>query len=84
MTLLNRVLFVGETGNGVRMLLVVNMLMGTVLAGLAEAMSLAEKIGLDQDELLHVLDLSALSSPIIRVKGNGMYCLTKLSGRWQL
>jgi 3-hydroxyisobutyrate dehydrogenase-like beta-hydroxyacid dehydrogenase len=64
--------FLGETGNGVKMKLVVNMMMGTVMAGLAEAMSLAEKIGLDQDELLQVLDLSSLASPIIRSKGNAI------------
>ena len=53
------------------MKLVVNMLMGTVIAGLAESMALAEKIGLDQAELLRVLMMSTVQSPLLETKGTG-------------
>ncbi len=56
------------------MKLVVNMLMGTVIAGLAESMALAEKIGLDQAELLRVLMMSTVQSPLLETKGTGKNC----------
>lgn len=53
------------------MKLVVNMLMGTFVAGLAESLALADKVGLDQDALLQILDLSVMSCPLVRSKGQG-------------
>ena len=47
------------------------MLMGTCVAGLAESLALADKVGLDQDALLQILDLSVMSCPLIRAKGQG-------------
>ena len=47
--------------------------MGTVLAGLAESMALAEHIGLDQEEVLKILTLSPVSCPLVRTKGKGKY-----------
>ena len=47
------------------------MLTGTVAAGLAESMALAEKIGLDQAELLRVLMLSDVASSLVETKGTG-------------
>ena len=64
-------LFPGEIGNGAKMKLVINGLMGTVISGLAESLALAEKAGLDQDEVLTVLEMSALASPIISSKARG-------------
>ncbi|KAI0210115.1 hypothetical protein LSAT2_005119 [Lamellibrachia satsuma] len=64
--------FLGEVGSATKMKLVISMLMGTVLAGLAESMALAEHIGLDQEEVLKILTLSPVSCPLIRTKGNAM------------
>lgn len=63
--------FSGDIGNAARMKLVVNMLIGTVAAGLAESMALAEKIGLDQAALLRVLMLSDVASSLVETKGTG-------------
>jgi len=63
----------GEVGSATKMKLVISMLMGTVLAGLAESMALAEHIGLDQEEVLKILTLSPVSCPLVRTKGNGKY-----------
>eukprot|EP00270_Netrium_digitus_P011463 TRINITY_DN3652_c0_g1_i2.p1 TRINITY_DN3652_c0_g1~~TRINITY_DN3652_c0_g1_i2.p1 ORF type:complete len:382 (+),score=103.88 TRINITY_DN3652_c0_g1_i2:80-1225(+) len=64
--------FLGEVGNGANMKLVVNMIMGTMVTGLAEGMALSEKAGLDQQTLLDVLDLGAMACPLFRLKGPAM------------
>lgn len=61
----------GEIGNGAKMKLVINMVMGTVMATLSEGMALAEKVGLDQEDVAEVLSLSALSCPTVNHKSQG-------------
>lgn len=53
------------------MKLIVNMVMGTVVAGLAEAMAMAEKVGLDQEDVAEVLSVGALSCPTVIHKSQG-------------
>lgn len=53
------------------MKLIHNMVLGTVMASLAEGMALAEKVGLDQEDLHEVLTLGALNCPTINHKGQG-------------
>lgn len=60
------------------MKLIVNMVMGTVVAGLAEAMAMAEKVGLDQEDVAEVLSVGALSCPTVIHKSQGK------SYRWVL
>ncbi|XP_071951517.1 uncharacterized protein [Antedon mediterranea] len=64
--------FLGDAGNGARMKLVLNMIMGSVVAGFSEGMALAEKAGLNQADLLEVIDLGAMSCPLFRGKGKGI------------
>jgi len=64
--------FLGEIGNGTKMKLVVNMIMGTMLMSLAEGMHLANSSGLNQSELLDILDLGAMSNPMFKLKGPSM------------
>ena len=61
----------GEMGCATKMKLVLNMLMGTMLAGLAETMALAEKIGLNNAEVLNILSHTTGSSALLRTKGTG-------------
>lgn len=56
------------------MKLIVNMVMGTVVAGLAEAMAMAEKVGLDQEDVAEVLSVGALSCPTVIHKSQGKSC----------
>lgn len=63
---------VAGVGGGSRMKLVVNMVMGVQLSALAEGVALAEAAGLDAAELVKVLDLGAMSSPLVRGKGAAM------------
>ena len=51
--------------------LVISMLAGTVLAGLAESMALAEHLGLDHGDVLEIVSMSPVNCPLVRSKGNG-------------
>jgi len=62
----------GPVGQGTRMKLVVNMIMGSMMGAFAEGISLCESTGLPAEELLKVLDLGAMSNPMFRGKGPGM------------
>lgn len=64
--------FLGEVGCGANMKLVVNMMMGTMMAALSEGMTLAERSGLSKSDLLDVISLGAISSPMFSLKGPAM------------
>jgi glyoxylate/succinic semialdehyde reductase len=61
-----------EVGRGSRMKLVVNMIMGIQLNALAEGIALTEASDLPVDELLEILSLGAMASPMIGMKGPAM------------
>lgn len=65
-------LFAGEVGQAARLKLVVNMIMGGMMAAFCEGLTLAERSGLDTGELLAVLDAGAMSNPMFRGKGPHM------------
>jgi 3-hydroxyisobutyrate dehydrogenase-like beta-hydroxyacid dehydrogenase len=62
-------LYLGEVGQGTRMKLVVNMIMGGMLAAFTEGLSLGLKAGLSGPQILEVIEASALANPMFRVKG---------------
>jgi len=64
-----KILFLGEVGNAARMKLANNLIMGGMMASLAEGMALAARSGLDLSQLLEVLDSGAMSNPMFRLKG---------------
>jgi 3-hydroxyisobutyrate dehydrogenase-like beta-hydroxyacid dehydrogenase len=55
--------FVGPSGSGATMKLVVNSLLGIGMQAIAEAVTLGEKAGLDRNRLLDVLAQTAVVSP---------------------
>lgn len=59
----------GETGQGARMKLVVNMIMGGMMTAFCEGLALAEQGGLAGGELLQVLAAGALANPMFAIKG---------------
>jgi 3-hydroxyisobutyrate dehydrogenase len=61
--LASRVLWVGEAGMGSRLKLAANHWMITSVAALAESMHLCEAMGLDQGQLVSLLDGGPLGSP---------------------
>jgi 3-hydroxyisobutyrate dehydrogenase-like beta-hydroxyacid dehydrogenase len=67
-----KILYLGETGNGANLKLVVNMVMGGMMAVFSEGLALGEKAGLVPADILDVLDAGALSNPMFRLKGPAM------------
>lgn len=65
-------LFLGDPGAGARMKLVVNMVMGSMMASLSEGLLLAERSGLQPAEVVDVLGLGAMACPMFALKGPAM------------
>lgn len=63
----------GEVGNASKMNLVVQVMAGVTLAGLAEGMALADRAGLQQKDVLEVMELTSLACPLIIEKTKGNY-----------
>lgn len=64
--------FLGQVGNGAKMKLVVNMIMGSMMNAFSEGLVLSEKSGLNPCTLLDVLDLGAIANPMFKMKGPAM------------
>lgn len=64
--------FLGPVGNGAKMKLVVNMVMGSMMNALSEGLCLADRSGLNQQTLLDVLELGAIANPMFKLKGPAM------------
>lgn len=73
-----RSFYLGDVGAGAHMKLVVNMVMGSMMAAFAEGLSLAEGLGLERQDLLDVVALGAIASPMFALKGPNM---AKVEGR---
>uniref|UniRef100_A0A7S4HMS0 6-phosphogluconate dehydrogenase NADP-binding domain-containing protein n=2 Tax=Odontella aurita TaxID=265563 RepID=A0A7S4HMS0_9STRA len=61
-----------DVGAGTRAKLVVNSLMGTMVAAVAEGLNLAESVGLDGDTMIEVIGQGAIASPVYALKGPKM------------
>jgi len=61
--------YLGETGQGARMKLVVNMIMGGMMTAFCEGLSLGQKGGLDGQQILEILMSGALANPMFAGKG---------------
>lgn len=64
--------FFGPVGKGTQAKLVVNSLMGTMMAAFGESLALAEAVGLDGATMLEVLGQGAVQSPMYALKGPKM------------
>ncbi|XP_062144675.1 glyoxylate/succinic semialdehyde reductase 1 [Alnus glutinosa] len=64
--------FLGQVGNGAKMKLVVNMIMGSMMNAFSEGLVLAGESGLDPYTLLDVLDLGGIANPMFKLKGPTM------------
>ena len=61
--------FLGSTvGAGANCKLVVNMIMGTMMASLGEGMAIADRAGLDLPNLIEILGLGAMANPMFALK----------------
>ncbi|KAI3951328.1 hypothetical protein MKW92_031026 [Papaver armeniacum] len=64
--------YLGDVGNGAAMKLVVNMIMGSMMASFSEGLLLSEKVGLDPNVLVEVVSQGAISAPMFSMKGPSM------------
>lgn len=64
--------FSDEVGFGTRAKLVVNSLMGTMMAAYGESLCLAENVGLDPLKMVEVIGQGAIQSPMYGLKGPKM------------
>ncbi|XAR67610.1 hypothetical protein NMG60_11002440 [Bertholletia excelsa] len=64
--------YLGDVGNGAAMKLVVNMIMGSMMASFSEGLILSEKVGLDPSVLVEVVSQGAISAPMYSMKGPTM------------
>ena len=60
--------YMGESGKGTTMKMVVNTMLGLELQALAEAITLGEKAGLDRKQLLDVLGQTTVNAPAHKAK----------------
>ena len=61
--------FLGDTGKGTEMKLVVNMIMATMMSSLSEGLALADKANLSTEDVVKVLSLGAMANPLFNLKG---------------
>mmetsp|Transcript_14744 Transcript_14744/g.18751 ORF Transcript_14744/g.18751 Transcript_14744/m.18751 type:complete len:318 (-) Transcript_14744:1514-2467(-) len=61
-----------EVGKATRAKLVVNSLMGTMMAAFGESLALAESLDLDGSKMLEVISQGAIASPMFALKGPKM------------
>ncbi|XP_042507195.1 glyoxylate/succinic semialdehyde reductase 2, chloroplastic [Macadamia integrifolia] len=64
--------YLGDVGNGAAMKLVVNMIMGSMMASFSEGLLLGQKVGLDPGVLVEVVSQGAISAPMFLTKGPSM------------
>lgn len=64
--------YLGEVGNGAAMKLIVNMVMGSMMASFSEGLVLGEKVGLEASTIIEVISQGAISSPMFAMKGPSM------------
>ena len=65
-----KILFLGQVGQGANMKLVVNMIMGGMMAIFGEGLALGQQAGLSAPDLLEVIDAGAMANPMFRLKGD--------------
>mmetsp|Transcript_131322 Transcript_131322/g.379902 ORF Transcript_131322/g.379902 Transcript_131322/m.379902 type:complete len:316 (-) Transcript_131322:104-1051(-) len=64
--------FQTQVGYGTRAKLVVNSLMGTMLAAFGEGLALSEAVGLDPSKMIEVIGQGAIATPMFGLKGPKM------------
>jgi 3-hydroxyisobutyrate dehydrogenase-like beta-hydroxyacid dehydrogenase len=62
----------GEVGYGTRMKLVINMLLGSMMASFAEALAFGRRMGLEFEAILQTITAGALGSPLFKIKGQAI------------
>jgi 3-hydroxyisobutyrate dehydrogenase-like beta-hydroxyacid dehydrogenase len=65
-----KVIYCGQVGQGSMMKMVINLLLGVMMAGLAETMNFGQKNGLDQEAILDVVFSGPLNCGLFQMKAD--------------
>lgn len=71
-TMGKEVIYCGDIGQATHMKLMINLLLGSMMQGLAEALTFGKKLGLDLDAMMQTIGSGGLSSPFYTAKGNAI------------
>lgn len=72
LTMGKKVVYCGEIGQGTRMKLMINMLLGGMMVSFCEALAFGKKMGLESENMLRTIELGAMNSPMLKVKGRAI------------
>ena len=78
-----KTVWLGAAGQGSRTKLVVNAYMSTLVEGVAEALELASRLGIDPAGLAQVIEGGPLDAPIAAADGDRLPLLEALSRQWR-
>jgi len=71
-TMGKEVIYCGETGQATNMKLMINLLLGSMMQGFAEAMTFGKKVGLNIDDMMKTIESGGLHTPFYSVKGSAI------------
>ncbi len=63
------VIYCGETGQATNMKLMINLLLGSMMQGFAEALTFGKKVGLSIDDMMKTIESGGLHAPFYSAKG---------------
>ncbi|WP_393971196.1 NAD(P)-dependent oxidoreductase [Oxyplasma meridianum] len=62
------IFYMGDGGNGIKMKLIHNMLLGENLAALSEALVFGDRLGMNREQMLDILSVSSAGSTVLGIK----------------
>lgn len=68
-TMGKEVIYCGETGQATNMKLMINLLLGSMMQGFAEALTFGKKVGLNIDDMMKTIESGGLHAPFYSAKG---------------
>jgi len=68
-TMGKEVIYCGKTGQATNMKLMINLLLGSMMQGFAEALTFGKKVGLNIDNMLKTIESGGLHAPFYSAKG---------------
>ncbi|MCF7803879.1 MAG: NAD(P)-dependent oxidoreductase [Candidatus Marinimicrobia bacterium] len=71
-TMGKEIIYCGETGQATNMKLMINLLLGSMMQGLSEALMLGKKTGLSPEKMLQTIEAGGLSAPFYTAKANAI------------
>lgn len=71
-TMGKEIIYCGETGQATNMKLMINLLLGSMMEGLSEALVFGKKLGLSPEKMLQTIEAGGLHAPFFSAKTNAI------------